>query len=244
MALLEEFESQGNFLFKRRGFLPVLILIPAMILYVWQIQKGSGSSFVFFNPFLCLGVSLFGMVIRMFTIGYTADNTSGRNTSVGQVADDVNTRGIYSIVRHPLYVGNYFNYLGVAMLLNNIWFILVYTLIFWLYYERIMFAEERFLTRKYKDKYTEWAASAPAFIPKLSGWKSNTTDYQWGKVIKQEKTGFLNIFMVFFLFEMLRQYFTNTAIELNGNVWLYMFVGSVIWYVLIKVLQKTTSIFS
>lgn len=87
-----------------------------------------------------------GLIVRVVTVGYTPANTSGRNTET-QVADTVNQLGIYSTVRHPLYVGNFLMYLGLAMLTHNIWFVLIYILVFYLYYERIMFAEEQFLRK-------------------------------------------------------------------------------------------------
>lgn len=60
----------------------------------------------------CIAVSLFGLLIRAVTIGFTPKGTSGRNTKEGQVAEVLNTKGIYSVVRHPLYLGNYFMWLG------------------------------------------------------------------------------------------------------------------------------------
>ena len=39
------------------------------------------------------------------------------------------------------------------------------SLLFWLYYERIMFAEERFLERKFGEHYVRWSNSISAFIP-------------------------------------------------------------------------------
>ena len=90
---------------------------------------------------------------------------SGRNTVQGQIADELNTKGLYSIVRNPLYVGNYFLWLGIAMLTCNPWFIAIFTLIFWIYYERIVFAEEEFLRKKFGDAYLEWTVRTPIFIP-------------------------------------------------------------------------------
>ena len=49
--------------------------------------------------------------------------------------------------------------------MQNIYFIIIVSLIYWLYYERIMFAEERFLERKFTDNYIKWSEGRPAFIP-------------------------------------------------------------------------------
>ena len=57
-------------------------------------------------------------------IGTSNKHTSGRSTKE-QVADALNTKGIYSTVRHPLYLGNYFMWIGIVMFTYNIWFVLV-----------------------------------------------------------------------------------------------------------------------
>ena len=102
MALVHEFERSGNWLFKRRSWLPaVFVIIGIIVLYLTNRQA------ILFNlseELIFLGVSLFGEVIRIYTVGYAPKNTSGRNTGAGQIADELNTTGIYSLVRHPLYV--------------------------------------------------------------------------------------------------------------------------------------------
>lgn len=115
-------------------------------------------------------VSLLGLLIRIHAVGFSGKHTSGRNTAQGQVAEMLNTRGLYSVVRNPLYVGNYLMCLGIVMLTCNLWFVGVFTLIFWIYYERIVFAEEEFLRKKFGEPYLEWAAETPIFIPRKLRW--------------------------------------------------------------------------
>lgn len=117
MALQEEFENSGVWLFRWRSYLPLALI-----------------------------------GIRIFTIGHTSKRTSGRNTK-RQIADTLNTTGIYSVVRHPLYLGNFFMFLGVMLFAHLWWLLLIYILVFWLYYERIMFAEEAFLRKNFGDEY-------------------------------------------------------------------------------------------
>ena len=47
--------------------------------------------------------------------------TSGRNTAK-QVADTLNTTGLYSLTRNPLYLGNAVIYMAIACFLQNVWF--------------------------------------------------------------------------------------------------------------------------
>src|SRR6056297_231547 len=114
MALITELRDQGNFLFRHRSYLPIIILVVALALYVF-------NDFIFSEPverqvyeIICVLIGIFGLFIRVITVGYTDDHTSGRNTADGQVADSLNTTGVYSWARHPLYIGNFFMWLGLA----------------------------------------------------------------------------------------------------------------------------------
>ena len=108
------------------------------------------------DEIIFLAVSLLGQLIRIFTVGFAPKNTSGRNTVNGQIADELNTTGIYSLIRHPLYLGNFFMWLGPVLFLRSVGFLIVFFLLYWLYYERIMFAEEQFLRRKFGEVYDKW----------------------------------------------------------------------------------------
>jgi hypothetical protein len=160
---------------------------------------------------------------------------------VGQVAESINTTGIYSTLRHPLYLGNYFMWLGVAALTHNLWFIVAFSFLYWLYYERIMYAEEAFLTEKFGDAYTKYAAGVPAFIPSFKKVVKPKYEFSWRKVIRQEKAGILNMFGVILLFRLVAEYIATKTFDVE-NIWLYGFGASVVWYVVIKTIQKTTNV--
>lgn len=242
MALQEEFEQQGVWLFKYRGTLPVIILFIGMAIYVYAALNPE----LFFiqdptikNYFLifCIAVSLFGQYIRAYTVGHTPKNTSGRNTGK-QVADTLNTTGIYSTVRHPLYVGNFFMWLGPALLTENLWFIIAFILFYWVYYERIMFAEEQFLRRKFGDVYTSWAAKTPAFIPNFKNFVKPKLSFSWKKVFKKEKNGFAAIFIIFCAFDVLAELLKGTQ---NFNIYLIIAAGiSILIYLILKALKKSS----
>jgi protein-S-isoprenylcysteine O-methyltransferase Ste14 len=244
MALQEEFESQGNFLFKYRGYLPILILLPGIYVFM-QMEANSDLSHDVKDMYrlICLLVGLFGILIRAYTVGHTPKNTSGRNTSEGQIADELNTTGIYSAVRHPLYVGNFFMWLGITMLTQNLWFCVAFIFMYWVYYERIMFAEEQFLRRKFGEPYLNWAAKTPAFMPSLKSWLSPKYPFSIKKVLRNEKAGILYLFLLFFAFDCLSGYVLHGEWELNQNLWFWMFVGSCVYYIIVKLLAMTTNFF-
>ena len=246
MTLKKELRTQGDFLFKHRSYLPVIIIIAGLAVYIQNemtsdvLPQQQGEIY----KFICLAVALIGLLIRVHAVVHAAKNTSGRNTTVGQVADEVTSTGLYSICRHPLYVGNFFMWLGIAGFTQEPWFIVAFTFMYWVYYERIMYAEEAFLTEKYGDKYTDWASRTPAFIPAFSKWIKPQYSFSWPKIIKQEKTGIMNLFIVIFVFEAIGSYIRNGEILKMESYWWMLAVASIVWYIIIKVLQKTTKLFN
>lgn len=245
MALQEEFEHQGSWLFRYRSWLPLIVLPPGTGLYARK--ELDPTLELFTSPFwdgawlwFCLGVSLLGLTIRVFTIGYAPKNTSGRNTKAGQVAESINQSGIYSMVRHPLYLGNFFMWLGVALLAQNLYFIAIFALLYWIYYERIMFAEEQFLRGKFGDKYLQWANKTPAFIPTFKHYEKPTLPMSWKKVLRQEKNGFAAIFIIFATLDIVGELFKTQPhynLELAGAA-----AVSLLIYLILKYLKKKTTL--
>lgn len=213
MALIEEMDRSGNWLFRWRSFLPIILYALAAIVIAFQWD----TDFPVYNAifaWICLSTALFGQLIRAITIGYTPKGTSGRNTKEGQVAEVLNTKGIYSTVRHPLYLGNFFMWLGIILYVGNAWFSVVCCMLFWLYYERIMFAEEFFLRNKFGQIYLDWSNKTPAFIPALGQWESSDVDFSLKNVLKREYNGFFAIFISFALVDILKNF-----IHLHEHHW-------------------------
>ena len=239
MALQEEFERQGNWLFRRRSLLPLVILPVGVVAAVLTIQfRGVLFSAVFpywhLYEYLCLAVGLAGTFVRFYTVGHTPVGTSGRNTH-GQVADVLNTRGIYSTVRHPLYLGNFLMWLGIALLTCNVGFIAAFVLAYWLYYERIMYAEEQFLRRKFGDTYLHWAERIPAFIPCFKQFTPTDLPFSWKKVIKKEKNGVFALFLLFSLFDCIMAWQTGAS---PNVVMLAVTAVSGVGYVILKYVKQ------
>lgn len=245
MALQEEFEEQGNWLFKYRSFLPLIVLFIGTALYLrTEIYPETfileETPYEIYYEMIALIISLMGLFVRIYTVGHTPKNTSGRNTKQGQVADTLNTTGIYSVVRHPLYLGNLLMWFGPAMLTGHFWFIISFILFYWVYYERIMFAEEQFLRRKFDTKYLEWSKNVPAFIPNFKNFKKSGLPFSWKKVLKKEKNGLFALFLIFCFFDI-----SGEIIE-NGTDYNYFLIGMCILtgfsYIVLKYLKKKTDL--
>ncbi|GAB2776011.1 lipid A Kdo2 1-phosphate O-methyltransferase [Rhabdobacter roseus] len=245
MALSKEFDQQGNFLFKYRSVLPVLVLGVGLGVYafvIWEETKARNPSFAANGyEFFCLGVGLLGLLVRILTVGFTPKNTSGRNTH-GQLADELNTSGMYSIVRHPLYLGNFFMWLGVAMLTQDGWFITAFSLAYWLYYERIMYAEEQYIAKKFGDDFKKWAAQTPAIVPFPSQWRNPNLCFSVRKVLRQEKNGFAALFLLFFVFDTVGEFITYGDVSFRNEHWLVMGGVSGLIYLVLKLIKNYTDL--
>ena len=245
MAMKNEMEKQGVWLFRFRGTLPLIILVLGVCEYIitridnpTYVINGASSPQLIHYEILCFVVSLLGLAVRAFTVGYTPANTSGRNVAE-QVADQLNTTGLYSVVRNPLYVGNFLMWLGIAMLTMNLWFIISFILLFWVYYERIIFAEEQFLTNKFGSVYTDWADKTPCFIPRLKGYVAPKLPFSWKKVIKKEKNGLLALLLVFWMMDVIGDLVSGVTPRI-GVLAIASMAMLVIYLILKYIKHKTT----
>ncbi len=240
MALREEFESTGNWLFRWRSYLP-LVVIGIFLLALLEHECLAGS-----EPLdnlwkiLCLTISFFGLGIRILTIGYTPAGTSGRNTKK-QVAETVNTTGMYSMVRNPLYLGNFFMGLGLALFVHLWWLVLIYILIFWLYYERIIFAEEAYLRKKFGRQYLDWANNTPAFIPKPSQYRKTDLLFSFKNVLRREYNGFFAVVVTMFLLKVVSETFHHDVPHIETS-WIVLISFSFILWTILRSLKKYTGL--
>ena len=237
MALVHEFENSGNWLFKRRSWLPVFLIVAGIVMMF--LGNRQAILFDMRDELIFLGVSLFGEAIRVITVGYTPKNTSGRNTVNGQLADELNVTGIYSVLRHPLYLGNFFMWLGPVLFLRSVWFTVVFGLVYWLYYERIMFAEEQFLRRKFGEVYDKWSEKVGSFIPYSFKYIPAKLSFSLRNVLKREYNSFINIFLIFAILDLFRNYFLSERIYMTG-MWIYLSAASFLIWLIIRTIHKHT----
>lgn len=196
MALREHFEASGAWLFRWRSYLPLVLFVFVFLgLRHYHYPNGSHAQQTAWEIF-CLLIGLAGEAVRAAAIGYVAMGTSSR-VARAQEADALNTTGLYSLVRHPLYLGNYLMWLGPALLTRNVWVPLVVSLAFWLYYERIMAAEEAFLRSRFGEVFERWANATPAFLPALHGWQAPATKFQLRRVLRRERSSILGLMATF-----------------------------------------------
>ena len=242
MALVNEFEKQGNFLFRYRGQFPVLLFILAVpFLYCTDISSISEFLKNFYS-YCAVILSFIGFCIRAYTVGTTPKGTSGRNTKE-QKASFLNTTGIYSILRHPLYLANYLMWMGIVIFTFNPYLFIIVSLLYWIYYERIMYAEERFLERKFGEEYMCWSSSLPAFLPNLKLYKPSIIPFSLKTVLRREYSGVLATVIGFVFVELIRHYFSVGEWYISSS-YLYLLIAVSITALLLRSLKHHTALLS
>jgi protein-S-isoprenylcysteine O-methyltransferase Ste14 len=240
MALREEFRKQGNWLFRWRSYLPLITIVIILLGMSYFEYPGQSEKLDDIWEIICLFISFSGVGIRFFTVGYTPKGTSGTNTRK-QIADTLNTTGMYSIVRHPLYLGNFIIWFGLSAFFHLWWFSLLVILIFWLYYERIMFAEEEFLREKFGYLFSEWAEKTSAFIPDISKWRSSDMMFAIRKAITNEYKSFFAVIVSFTAFEIIGDIFVQQRFEID-KMWLSILIFGSTLYTIVRFLKKRSKI--
>jgi protein-S-isoprenylcysteine O-methyltransferase Ste14 len=242
MALKEEFTKTGNWLFRWRSYLP-LFIVPLLLIALREpkyLEQVAGERAEYLWEGFCALLSFTGLLIRCVVVGYAPKRTSGRNTD-RQKAETLNTEGLYSVARHPLYLGNFFIFLGMVLFVQTIWFIILSILSFWLYYERIMFAEEEFLREKFGKAFQEWAEKTPAFLPRFRNWQQPALTFSFRNILKREYTAFFLIITSFTLLDISQVFFVKDRLRID-LIWLVLFLVGLTVYVTLRTLRKKTKI--
>jgi protein-S-isoprenylcysteine O-methyltransferase Ste14 len=234
MSLVREFEKTGNILFRYRGQIP-LVLFPAAIPFLYESEDCA-----LWVKILALLVAFTGFLVRAYAIGTTPRGTSGRNTKE-QVAETINTYGIYSVVRHPLYLGNYGMWAGIVIYTGSWTFFLIFSLAYWIYYERIMFAEERFLEKKFGQSFLDWAARVPSFFPAFSGWKPGPVSLSIKTILRREYSGILATAIGFAFVNTVRRYFIAGEL-MPGKITMALLLSAAIWSLFFRTLKRYTTL--
>jgi protein-S-isoprenylcysteine O-methyltransferase Ste14 len=240
MALKDELEREGRWLFRWRSFLPI-VGAPLVLLALADAGRPPRSPAIHdVWAVLCLAVSFSGLAVRAIVVGHAPAGTSGRGTK-GLRAWSLNDRGLYSVVRHPLYLGNFLIGLG-AILVSLDWRLaVIYVLAFWLYYERIMMTEEAFLEDQFGARFRKWADATPAFVPRFSQWQPAPYSFSLRTVLQREYTALLSMIGLQAILEQLGFWLREQRLVFDPFR-IVLLSGGVAAYVVLRTLKKQTQL--
>lgn len=240
MPLLEEMERSGSWLFRWRSYIPLVVIVPMLIAMNQFEYVGHRHELQEVWSFFCMTISFAGLAVRMATVGHAPDGTSGRNTR-SQIAAQLNTTGWYSVVRHPLYLGNFVIWLGVSMFYLTWWLTTIFVLLYWIYYERIMLAEEQFLRRTFGQAYLDWADATPAIVPDFRLWRRPELSFSWRTVLRREYCGAFAIVAAFYVLEISEHLVVERSLVFETH-WTIIFFVALLLFLTLRTLKRNATV--
>jgi hypothetical protein len=106
-----------------------------------------------------------------------------------------------------------------------------------------MFAEERFLERQFGEKFKQWSARVPAFIPGFRNRIPSNCSFSWRIVFKNEYPGWISSMTTVLFLLILKKSVINHKIELNTND-AYFALFILIFGLTFKGIKKFTNLFN
>jgi protein-S-isoprenylcysteine O-methyltransferase Ste14 len=245
MQLLDELERQGTWLFRYRGTFGTILLPLIGAALRWPGLPVAGWSDLAVDRLTAVGlaVSMLGLLLRAAIVGFVPAGTSGRNARE-QRAHALNTTGMYSMVRHPLYLANATMMFGFAIGIGSLWFLAIVMLGFTLFIERIIATEEAFLAATFGEQHAIWAKHTPAFWPSFALWKSTPMKFSARTVMRREYNGFMGVALAFFAIELVRDVgFAGESLQdwvrQEPQWWILLLTGIVV-FVVLRTLKRAT----
>ena len=230
--IVDELAATGDVLFRWRSYMP-LVLLPLFLLSLRDDRPPASFPF----EALCFAVALSGLCVRAFVVGTAPEGTSARGTT-RPTADQLNTAGAYSLVRHPLYLANTLMWLGCAMLSGTWYLPAIVLLLSFIYHERIAAREEAFLLHTFGDRFREWAAAVPAMIPTFAAYRRSDVAFQARKVFLQEAHGLFALGTAFLVLDTLEDSTRLHGLHVDPR-WLAVFVVTLVPFLFVVIAKQS-----
>jgi protein-S-isoprenylcysteine O-methyltransferase Ste14 len=139
-------------------YIPPPLVYALIFLAAMLIQK----IIPFDNHFLDTGISMaIGFILILISMIFALPSLvkfmRTKNTLMTiKPAHSLQTRGIYSVSRNPMYVGLTLLYTGLSLVMGNWWNLILLPLLLVIVQEYIIKREEKYLTRRFGQEYLNY----------------------------------------------------------------------------------------
>jgi protein-S-isoprenylcysteine O-methyltransferase Ste14 len=139
-------------------YLPPPIIYIAMFLAALLMQKLISFDKTFFHTTTS---KLLGAVIIVIGLGFSFPALQQffktKNSLVTiKPANSLQTTGIYSLSRNPMYVSLLLLYTGLSFIIGNWWNLILLPVLFFVVQEYVIKREEKYLDRRFGEQYSEY----------------------------------------------------------------------------------------
>ena len=167
----------GAVLFRNRSWLPVPFLLVALL--------APGEATIA-NWAIGAVLIVLGEWVRLAGVAAAGTTTRRRSRNVQRLV----TYGIFGWVRNPLYVGNFFIWMGFVVISGVLWFLPVAILIFGAEYTLIVAYEEGVLESIFGQEYLDYKRTTPRWLPRPPAVRESGP-HDWREAWRSEVSTFL-----------------------------------------------------
>ncbi len=183
----------GQILFKNRGWLPVPFLVVPLLAAGEQSARTWGIGLV---------LIVLGELIRTAGVAAAGAVTRRRTRNVQRLV----TYGAFAWCRNPLYVGNFFVWIGFTIASGVEWFVPIAIVIFAIEYTLIVRYEEGVLESIFVEEYLDYKARTPRWFGRPPA-NSTRGPHAWGAAIWSERSTFMQYMALALAFWIKATYF-------------------------------------
>jgi protein-S-isoprenylcysteine O-methyltransferase Ste14 len=179
----------------------------------------------------------------MLTIGLVYIIRGGRNRQI--YAKGLVTDGLFSHCRNPMYVGNILLVVGMSILSNSLFAVLVMIPLFIFIYQAIVLAEENFLRNKFGAGFDDYCNKVNRWLPNVKGigatFRNNSFDLK--KVFYKEYNSTFLWMMGATLLLAFNSYRLNEKLTLDndGKYYLIVIILLLLLYFTIRFFKKRSN---
>jgi protein-S-isoprenylcysteine O-methyltransferase Ste14 len=167
----------GAVLFRNRSWLPVPFVVVTLL------APSSASGWNWLTGFVLIVI---GEWIRLAGVAVAGTVTRRRSRDVQRLV----RYGIFGWVRNPLYVGNFFIWMGFVVISGVLWFLPIAIALFAVEYSLIVAYEEGVLESIFGPEYLDYKATTPRWIPRLPRHRESGP-HNWREAWRSETSTFL-----------------------------------------------------
>ncbi|MBN1688408.1 MAG: hypothetical protein JW893_04850 [Candidatus Omnitrophica bacterium] len=213
----------GNRLFRwRRWF--YLLPVSLMIFYSENL-KYLFKSYVYDELF---EIASFGVVALGLAIRFWASGSSHRSFVKKEKEWHFHsqTQGVFSIVRNPYFVGEFFILLGLSLPLLSLRLVLLSLFLFLLLYTPIVLSRERMLEDRFKEAYEAYRRKIPLCIPSFRHWEKGRVHFRWDVALEKETNIIVIVSFFCFFIEQYKDIIIKGAWD-SQPIWLILMLPAI-----------------
>jgi len=218
-------QSLGASVFRWRSYSPLLAILGLAL----GLGRGLALPLPGVGWLVAAGLVLaaVGLALRAYAVGLSPAGTSGRHRE--QHAALLNTFGVYSVMRHPLYVGNVLIWSGVSVASGWPLGAAVSTVVGAVVFGIIALEEDVFLAGRFGSEFAEWSAATPRFWPRFALWRTARRPLLLSKAVRSEYSTLHSIGLLTLIFWRLRSGAEATFEASSSWWWLLLAANSAVY---------------